>query len=73
MVVTFRQWLMEVGMGGGGPGGGMEPPKQDPTKVGGTNAFGDYHMPGSDELPPTSPRFIKKSKKKSKKKMKRQK
>ena len=28
----FKEWLklLEVGMGGGGPGGGLEPPKQCP-------------------------------------------
>ncbi len=67
--MQFKEWikLYEVGPGGGGPGSGMVPPKQDPTKVGGTNAFADYHAPGSDELPP-----VNKSKKKSKKRMKQE-
>ena len=67
---TFQQWLFEVGMGGGGPGSGMTPPKQDPTQVGGTSAFADYHGPGSGELPPNAKeQFL--MKKKLKKKMKK--
>lgn len=48
--MNFKKWLIEVGMGGGGPGGGMEPPKQNPTSMQG--AFADYHGPNSEELPP---------------------
>lgn len=68
MELYFKQWLLEVGMGGGGPGGGMEPPKQDPTKVA-QGAFADYSdKNGTDPrnpngtLPP-----IRKMKKRSKK------
>jgi hypothetical protein len=39
--MNFKKWLVEVGMGGGGAGGGMEPVKQDPTAMPG--AFSDYH------------------------------
>jgi len=73
---TFTQWmkLMEVGPGGGGPGSGMTPPKQDPTDVGGTSAFPDFHGPGSSELPPDAREqyLMKKNmKKKMKKRMKK--
>lgn len=55
----FKKWLLEVGMGGGGPGGGMHPPIQTPDM----NAMGDYQ--GQDhkdprmqdgKLPPTKRR-----------------
>lgn len=68
----FKQWLTEVGMGGGGPGSGMEPPKQDPTKIA-QGAFADYHGPKDvqtdpanphGQLPPTRRRMKKKSSKK---------
>lgn len=48
--MNFKKWLLEVGMGGGGVGGGLEPPKQMPTKIKG--AFADYHQPNSKQLPP---------------------
>jgi len=48
--MNFKKWLLEVGMGGGGPGGGMEPPRQNP--VGSTGAFSDYHGQNSEETPP---------------------
>ncbi len=60
-MISFIQWLTELEVG---PGSGGVPPKQEPTKVGGTNAFGDYNAPGSDELPPTKRRKMKKSKSK---------
>lgn len=47
--MNFKKWLLEVGMGGGGPGGGLEPPKQNPTHTQG--AFADYHQPNSNQLP----------------------
>lgn len=54
--MDFRQWLAEVGMGGGGAGSGMTPPLQRPD----TAALSDYHGPeGADprnqngKLPPT--------------------
>lgn len=53
--MEFKQWLIEVGMGGGGPGSGMTPPLQKPD----TSAMADYHGPeGTDpkdqngKLPP---------------------
>lgn len=53
--MNFKKWLIEVGMGGGGPGGGMEPPSQNPTAIQG--AFADYHMDDSkktnNQLPPS--------------------
>lgn len=43
--MTFRQWLVEVGMGGGGVGGGLAPPLQKPELT----AMADFHGPeGSD-------------------------
>ncbi|MHA2043229.1 MAG: hypothetical protein ACW99G_00460 [Candidatus Thorarchaeota archaeon] len=76
MIPTFQQWLMEVGMGGGGPGGGMEPPKQDPTKVSDVNAFKDFQLPGSNKLPPNPERTeitVDEKKLRMKKKMKKEK
>jgi hypothetical protein len=47
--MEFKRWLAEVGMGGGGPGGGMSPPLQKP----GIEALADYHGPeGSDPKDP---------------------
>jgi hypothetical protein len=37
--MTFKIWLAEVGMGGGGVGSGMPPPLQRPS----TTAMKDYH------------------------------
>lgn len=37
--MEFKKWLAEVGMGGGGPGGGMSPPLQRPD----LSAMHDYH------------------------------
>lgn len=72
--MEFKKWFIEVGMGGGGPGGGMTPPKSDPTKIG-SQGFGDYHgKDGSDprnpngQLPPIPP--IKKGMKDKRKKSK---
>jgi hypothetical protein len=65
MIPTFKQWLVELDAG---PGSGMTPPKQDPTKVSKVNAFTTVYGPGSDELPPTPER---KEILKCKKKMKR--
>ena len=62
-MISFIQWLTELAAG---PGSGMVPPKQDPTKVGGTNAFGDFNAPGSDELPPTKRYKMRMKKSKSK-------
>ena len=71
MELHFKLWF-EVGMdgdGGGRPGGGMEPPKQNPIDPnpapGQTDAFARYHGPNSNELPPT-PRNPAKKKMKSK-------
>lgn len=50
-IPTFKQWLLEVGAGGGGPGSGMTPPRQDPTKMPG--AWQDYH--GPEETDPHDP------------------
>ncbi len=66
--MNFKKWLIEVGMGGGGPGGGMDPPKQDPTAMPG--AFADYHS--DDERDPQDqngqlPPVAKKKKKKNEK------
>jgi hypothetical protein len=52
--MNFKKWLIEVGMGGGGPGGGMEPPSQNPSAIQG--AFADYHTDDdlknpNDQLP----------------------
>lgn len=54
--MDFKRWLAEVGMGGGGVGGGMTPPIQKPE----VTALSDYHgREGSDpknadgKLPPT--------------------
>lgn len=40
--MEFRQWLLEVGMGGGGVGSGMVPPLQRPD----VTALVDYHGAG---------------------------
>lgn len=60
--MRFKKWLIEVGMGGGGPGGGMTPPLQRPD----TPALQDYHGPESKDprnpngkLPPTRRRMKK--------------
>lgn len=37
--MRFREWLCEVGMGGGGSGGGLTPPLQRPDLSG----MADYH------------------------------
>ena len=39
--MNFKKWLIEVGMGGGGPGSGLSPPKQNPTSFSGS--FADFH------------------------------
>jgi hypothetical protein len=46
----FKKWLLEVG-GGGGPGGGLTPPLQNPLSNQG--AFADYH--GESERDPSNP------------------
>jgi hypothetical protein len=46
--MDFRNWLENSG-----PPGGLAPPKQDPTKVGGTSAFASYC--GPEEADPTNP------------------
>lgn len=69
MEISFKKWLLEVGMGGGGPGSGIEPPKQDPTKTG-SQGFADYH--GKDGTDPRNPNGqLPPIPKKMKKKMKR--
>jgi len=57
--MNFKQWLVEVGMGGGGVGGGMTPPIQKPEVA----ALADYHGSESSDsrnpqgkLPPTKPK-----------------
>lgn len=44
--MNFKKWL-EVGMGGGGIGGGIEPIKQNPLSLPG--AWQDYHLDNSKE------------------------
>lgn len=58
--MEFKKWLAEVGMGGGGPGGGMTAPLQKPD----LSAMQDYHGPdGKDpknpngKLPPVKRRM----------------
>ena len=55
----FKQWLAEVGMGGGGVGSGMPPPLQRPD----TSAMADYQDKShadpknpDGKLPPVKPR-----------------
>lgn len=70
--MNFKKWLFEVGMGGGGPGGGMEPPQQVPTQMSG--AWATYSAPSESdpsnqngELPPIpKKRIIKRIDNKSK-------
>ena len=45
--MNFKKWLIEVGMGGGGAGGGLEPPIQNPTSMPG--AWSDYHSSNSKD------------------------
>jgi hypothetical protein len=67
MNLSFRNWLEA----GGARFGGVEPPKQDPTKVG-QGAFADFHGPeGTNakdpdgQLPPNNrKKWLKKMKKK---------
>lgn len=44
--MNFKKWL-EVGMGGGGVGGGIDPVKQNPLSFQG--AWQDYHLNDSKE------------------------
>lgn len=61
--MNFKKWLFEVGMGGGGVGSGVEPPKQNPTGFSG--AFADYHSDEStDSKNPKGLLPIRKKKKK---------
>jgi hypothetical protein len=46
-----KESLFEVGAGGGGPGSGMSPPKQNPLVF--TGAFQDYH--GNDSKDSKNP------------------
>ena len=46
--MSFKKWFETQTLGGG-----IEPPKQDPTDLG-QQANADYHAPGSDELPPVN-------------------
>lgn len=68
--LSFKQWLIEVGAGGGGPGSGLEPPKQSPVdpdpSPGQTHAFHSVNIDKSD-LPPTpsNPKMKKRMKKMS--------
>ena len=48
--MDFKKWLLEVG-GGGGLGGGITPPLQNPLLYQG--AFADYH--GETERDPANP------------------
>lgn len=61
--MDFKKWLLEVGMGGGGAGSGVEAPLNRP----GTEAMADYHgEEGRDprnqdgKLPPVKKRKVKK-------------
>ena len=69
MELSFKQWFLEVGPGGGGPGGGMSPPEQmpiDPDPAPGqTDAMPSRRLDKTD-LPPTSahPKMKKRMKKK---------
>lgn len=45
--MNFKKWLLEVGMGGGGAGGGLEPIKQNPLSMSG--AWADYHSGGDSD------------------------
>ena len=61
--MDFKEWLklLEGAMGGGGIGGGMEPPLQNP-KIG-AFALQDFHGPNSDQIPPVPQKRKKKSNK----------
>jgi hypothetical protein len=73
--MNFKKWLLEVGMGGGGAGSGMMPPKEDPVQMITGNNTGGFQVwsdeSGSDpadpngQLPPTTKKIkkLKKSKK----------
>lgn len=53
--MRFKQWLAEVGMGGGGPGGGLAPPPQRPDFSGMADYHGEEGTDPSDQrgqLPP---------------------
>lgn len=60
MELSFKKWLETA------QHGGVEPPKQDPTKVA-QGAIATYHSPGSEELPPTKANNFKMKKKMKKK------
>lgn len=47
--MDFKKWLLEVGMGGGGVGGGTTPELQKPD----VGAMGDYH--GEEGRDPRNP------------------
>ena len=70
--MNFKTWL-EVGMGGGGPGSGLEPPKQNPIGMISSNSMGAYQTfsdeSGSDPENPSGqlPPVAKKKKNKQKK------
>lgn len=60
--MEFKKWLAEVGMGGGGVGGGMAPPLQKPE----TSALADYQgaehknaVNQNGKLPPAKKRMKK--------------
>lgn len=51
----FRQWLLEVGMGGGGVGSGMTPPLQRPEPTAMVDYLGSGHKDPRNQdgrLPP---------------------
>jgi len=63
-MLSFKKWLEFQTLGGG-----LDPPKQDPTAVPG--AWDDFHGPGADQLPPTGRKRQRQSVRAMKKKMKK--
>ena len=65
MILSFKKWLENSAVGGFDPAPMQSPIDPEPAP-GQTDAFPRYHLPGSDELPPTPKKktIIKKMKKK---------
>lgn len=60
--LMFKKWFENQSLGGG-----LEPPKESPIDPdpapGQTNALADFHLPGSDQLPPVKRKMKSKMKK----------